>query len=145
MLILGLSVQSVSGICTYFPLWPFWIVKFVSDVVVGSLWSLFTVAVYNCHLFRYKLLGLCVTSGCSEWEMRSRWLFALVHVAKGWVDLSVREFDEILVGVYFLFFLLFLWRFGVCHCLIIYVTLYFILLYFPRKPSLQEKCVPFLL
>jgi len=66
MLVLGLSVESVSGICAYFPLWSFGIVEFISDVVVGSLGSLFSITIYHCHFFRYKLLGLSISRGCSK-------------------------------------------------------------------------------
>ena len=123
VLVLGLSIQCVSGICSYFPFWPLVIVEFIGDVVVGSFRSLFSITIYNCHFFRYKLLGLCFSCGCSKWKVRGRWFFALVHVTKGRVDLGIGEFDEILIGVYFLFFLLFLWRFRVSHLLSIYVTL----------------------
>ena len=123
MLVFGFSIHSISRICAHFPFWSLRIIEFVGDVVVGPLRSLFAVAVYNRHFLSYKLFWLGISSGRSKWELRSRWFFTLVHAAKGRVDLSIREFDEILISVYFLFFLLFLWRLGVSHLLNICVTL----------------------
>jgi len=77
VLVLGFSIESVSWICSHFPLRPFGIVEFISDIVVRALGSLFSITIYNCHFFRYKLLGLSISRGCSKWKLWGRWFFAL--------------------------------------------------------------------
>lgn len=42
ILIFGLRVQCVSGVSAYLILWAFAILEFVSQLIIGTLWSLFT-------------------------------------------------------------------------------------------------------
>ena len=115
VLILGFCVKCISWICPYFPLWTFCVVEFVSNVVIRPFWCLFSIAINYSHLFRYKFLGFCISGGCSKGELRGSRFFALVHLPKSWIDYSVVEFDEILIGVYFFLCILLLWWFYFTH------------------------------
>ena len=103
VLILCFSVQSISWESTNFPLWSFIEVKFIMNIVVRSFWSLFSKTINDCHLFWDILFRLSISGRSSKSEVWSWRFFAFPHLSKGRVDLGIWKFDEILIGVCFLF------------------------------------------
>ena len=68
--ILGLGIESVSGLCANFPRRVFGVVELISGNVIGAFRGLFPVTVHEGHLFGHELLGLCISGGCAERKLR---------------------------------------------------------------------------
>ena len=99
MFILCLCIECVSGICAHFPLWPFGVAELIGGYVIGAFWSLFTVAVDECHLFGDEFFGFCISRGSSERILGGRWFFRILDIPKCRVDFSVGELNKVLIGV----------------------------------------------
>ena len=119
MLIFSLCIEGISWVSTYLPLLAFTVCEFISHIIVWSFCCLRTETINYCHLVIHKFFRLCGSCWCSKWKLRRSRLFTFLHFAKARVDLSIGEFNEILIVIYF--FLLLLLRLYFCH-IINYVT-----------------------
>ncbi len=103
MLIFGLCIEGVSRLSTDFPFRVLCIVKFIGWDVVRTFGGLFSVTINESHFFRYELFGFCLSSGSSKWKFWGSLFCRVFNISEGWINFSIGELNEILVGIDFLF------------------------------------------
>ena len=107
MFVFRLCIESISGLCSYFPLRIFWIIVLISWNIIWTFRSLFTITIYLGHFFWNEFFRFCISSRSSEWKFWSWGFCRIFDLPKSRINFSIGKLNKILVSVNF--FLLFLW------------------------------------